>query len=285
MSVQLIWLAIALPLAGALTNGLVGRWWGRRLVSLVGCGTVALAFAVGLLSLGALLALPPGERAVTVPLWQWINIGSMQVGVTLLADPLSLLMVVVVTCVGFLIHFYSVVYMDSEDDGLYARFFAYLNLFIASMLILVLADNYLVMYVGWELVGLCSYLLIGFWFHKPDEVQVPIALRDNDQISVPPNLNPADSGKKAFIVNRVGDFGFAIGVFLIWTTFGTMNFADVFGAAPQIPVATITAITLLLFVGAIGKSAQLPLHVWLPDAMAGPSPVSALIHAATMVTA
>jgi NADH-quinone oxidoreductase subunit L len=285
MSVQLIWLAIALPLAGALTNGLLGRWWGRRLVSLVGCGTVALAFVVGLLSLRALLALPPGERAVTVPLWQWINIGSMQVGVTLLADPLSLLMVLVVTCVGFLIHFYSVVYMDSEDDGLYARFFAYLNLFIASMLILVLADNYLVMYVGWELVGLCSYLLIGFWFQKTDEAQVPIALRDGDQIAVPPNLNPADSGKKAFIVNRVGDFGFAIGVFLIWTTFGTMNFADVFGAAPQIPAATITAITLLLFVGAIGKSAQLPLYVWLPDAMAGPSPVSALIHAATMVTA
>jgi NADH-quinone oxidoreductase subunit L len=168
---------------------------------------------------------------------------------------------------------------------LYARFFTFLNLFIVSMLILVLADNYLLMYVGWELVGVCSYLLIGFWFQKPDELQTPIVLKNGEQVPIPANLNPSDAGKKAFIVNRVGDFGFALGVFLIWTTFGSLNFADVFGAASQIPSATLTAITLLLFLGAVGKSAQLPLYVWLPDAMAGPTPVSALIHAATMVTA
>jgi NADH-quinone oxidoreductase subunit L len=285
MVIQSIWLAIALPLAGVLLNGLLGRRFGRGFVSAVGPGVVALAFLVGLFSGLDLLALPRDARAVVVPLWEWIKLGTFRVDVSLLVDPLSVLMVLVVTGVGFLIHAYSIGYMEHEDDRMYARFFTFLNLFIVSMLILVLADNYLLMYVGWELVGVCSYLLIGFWFAKSDEVQAPIHLQDGEQVAIPANLNPSDSGKKAFIVNRVGDFGFALGVFLIWTTFGTLNFAQVFGAAPEIASGTMTAITLLLFVGAVGKSAQLPLYVWLPDAMAGPSPVSALIHAATMVTA
>ena len=287
MTVQSIWLVIAVPLLGALLNGVLGRRLGRDCVSAVGSGVVGVAFVIGLLVMVRLLASPPEGRAVSVTLWDWITIGSLQVSVVLLADPLSLLMVLVVTGVGFLIHLYSIGYLHGahEDERLHARFFAYLNLFIASMLLLVLADNYLVMYVGWELVGACSYLLIGFWFHRRDEAQAPIALSNGDQVVVPAHLNSADSGKKAFIVNRVGDFAFALGLFLMWTTFGTLNFAGVFDAAAQAPAATITAITLLLFVGAIGKSAQLPLHVWLPDAMAGPTPVSALIHAATMVTA
>jgi NADH-quinone oxidoreductase subunit L len=285
MIIHSIWLVIACPLAGVLLNGLLGRRLGRGFVSVVGLGTVALAFVVGLLSGLDLLALPVHGRAVVVTLWNWIAVDSFRVGMSLLADPLSILMVLVVTGVGFLIHVYSVGYMEHEEDRLYARFFAFLNLFMVSMLVLVLADNYLLMYVGWELVGVCSYLLIGFWFHRPDEPQDPVRLKDGEVVPVPANLNPPDSGKKAFIVNRVGDFGFALGVFLIWTTFGTLNFAEVFGAAPEIASGTITVITLLLFVGAVGKSAQLPLYVWLPDAMAGPTPVSALIHAATMVTA
>jgi NADH-quinone oxidoreductase subunit L len=285
MIIPYIWLAIAFPLAGVLLNGLLGRRLGRGFVSLVGPGVVALAFLVGLFSALDLLAFPPARREVTVPLWDWITVGGLRVDVSLLADPLSVLMVLVVTGVGFLIHFYSVGYMDHESDRLYARFFTFLNLFIVSMLILVLADNYLLMYVGWELVGACSYLLIGFWFSRRDEPQAPIHLQDGELVPVPANLNPPDSGKKAFIVNRVGDFGFALGVFLMWTTFGTLSFGQVFEAAPRATAGTLTAITLLLFVGAVGKSAQLPLYVWLPDAMAGPTPVSALIHAATMVTA
>ena len=285
MAIQSIWLAIALPLAGVLLNGLLGRRLGRGFVSLVGPGTVGLAFVVGLFSMLDLLAFPIHDRSVSVTLWDWITIGPFRVGMSLLADPLSVLMVLVVTGVGFLIHVYSIGYMEHEDDRLYARFFTFLNLFIVSMLILVLADNYLLMYVGWELVGLCSYLLIGFWFHRPDDLQAPIRLRNGEEVPVPANLNPADSGKKAFIVNRVGDFGFALGVFLIWTTFGTLSFDTVFAMAPGVARETLTTITLLLFVGAVGKSAQLPLYVWLPDAMAGPTPVSALIHAATMVTA
>jgi NADH-quinone oxidoreductase subunit L len=285
MVIQSIWLVIAFPLAGMLLNGLLGRRLGRGFVSVVGPGVVALAFVVGLFSALDLLAFPSHDRAVVVTLWNWIGVDTFRVGMRLLADPLSVLMVLVVTGVGFLIHVYSVGYMEHEDDRLYARFFAFLNLFIVSMLILVLADNYLLMYVGWELVGVCSYLLIGFWFHRADEPQAPIRLKNGEEVSIPANLNPADSGKKAFIVNRVGDFGFALGVFLIWTTCGTLNFTEVFGQAPGIASGTLTTITLLLFLGAVGKSAQLPLYVWLPDAMAGPTPVSALIHAATMVTA
>lgn len=258
--VDFIWLTIALPLLGVLINGLFGRQLGRAANGIIGSGTVILAFVLGLLIFLGVPGLP--ESAATVRLWEWITIGEFTVPVSFLVDPLSMAMVLVVTGVGALIHIYAIGYMDHDKNV--ARFFTYLNLFIASMLILVLSDNYLGMYVGWELVGVCSYLLIGFWFHKD---------------------SAADAGKKAFIVNRIGDFGFALGVFLIWSTFGTLQFAEVFAAAPGVSETTISWITALLFVGAIGKSAQFPLYVWLPDAMEGPTPVSALIHAATMVTA
>jgi len=255
-----IWLAIAFPLVGVVVNGIFGRKLGRAANGWIAVGTVAAAFVVGVLSFLQVPSLP--DHAQIVPLWRWITIGDFEVYLSLLVDPLSMLMTLVVTGVGLLIHIYAIGYMDHDKDV--ARFFTYLNLFIASMLILVLSDNFLGLYVGWELVGACSYLLIGFWYFKD---------------------SAADAGKKAFIVNRVGDFGFALGVFLIWTTFGTLQYTNVFEAAGDKPVAVITAITALLFVGAIGKSAQLPLYVWLPDAMEGPTPVSALIHAATMVTA
>lgn len=258
--VNLIWLTIALPLVGVLLNLFFGRRLGRTANGLIGSGTVVLAFVVGVLIFFQVSSLPEGGQ--TVHLWNWINIGEFNAAVSLLVDPLSMVMVLVITGVGSLIHIYAIGYMDHDKDV--ARFFTYLNLFVASMLILVLSDNYLGMYVGWELVGLCSYLLIGFWYYKP---------------------SAADAGKKAFIVNRVGDFGFALGVFLIWTTFGSLTFSEVFAAAPEATAGVLTAITALLFVGAIGKSAQVPLYVWLPDAMEGPTPVSALIHAATMVTA
>ncbi|RME43028.1 MAG: NADH-quinone oxidoreductase subunit L [Caldilineae bacterium] len=258
--VDFIWLTIAFPLAGVLVNGIAGRRLGRRWNGLIGAGTVAAAFLVGVVAFAQLPALP--EHARHVPLWAWITVGDFRVAASLLVDPLSMVMTLVVTGVGLLIHIYAIGYMEHDEAN--SRFFTYLNLFIASMLVLVLSDNFLGLYMGWELVGLCSYLLIGFWFFRP---------------------SAADAGKKAFIVNRVGDFGFAIGVFLIWTTFGTLDYARVFEAASTVPAGVITAITALLFVGAIGKSAQLPLYVWLPDAMEGPTPVSALIHAATMVTA
>jgi len=202
-------------------------------------------------------------HAVVNTLYSWITVGDFDVSLSLRADPLSSLMTLVVSGVGFLIHVYSVGYM--AEDERFIRFFTQLNLFAFSMLLLVLAGNFLIMFVGWELVGLCSYLLIGFWFEREA---------------------PADAGKKAFLVTRIGDFGFALGVMLIFATFGTLDFDQVFERAPELLDGTIaTAITLLLFTGAVGKSAQIPLYVWLPDAMEGPTPVSALIHAATMVTA
>ncbi len=295
--IQLIWLTIALPLLGVLFNGLLGRRLGKGVVAIVGPLVVLVSFLVGV---GASFELASrAEEAVTVPLWTWATVGAFNVPVNLLVDPLSLLMVLVVTGVGFLIHVYATDYMVHRDDAgqahpdpNYARFFTFLNLFIASMLVLVLGDNYLLMYVGWELVGLCSYLLIGFWYSRPSETQTPIDLGpDQEPVKLAPLLSPAASGMKAFIVNRVGDVGFALGVFLIWSTFGTLQFlgeSGVFALAPQVAETMpyiISWITLLLFIGAIGKSAQIPLFVWLPDAMAGPTPVSALIHAATMVTA
>jgi len=197
-------------------------------------------------------------------MYTWIASGPFTVSVAFLIDPLSLIMLLVVSGVSTLIHIYSIGYMH-DDEGFY-RYFAYLNLFVFAMLILVSANNFLLMFVGWEGVGLCSYLLIGFWYEKQ---------------------SASDAGKKAFVVNRIGDFGFLLGVFLIFWTFGSLNFSEVFPLAAKYPMGSgvLTAITLFLFLGATGKSAQIPLYTWLPDAMEGPTPVSALIHAATMVTA
>ncbi len=253
------WLMLLFPLLGVLINAFFGRRIGKRAVSWVACSAIGLSFLV---ALGVLMG-TAGSTGVEQPLFTWISAGSFHVEFSLLLDPLSALMAAVVTGVSFLIHIYSIGYM--AEDPRYARYFTYLNLFVFAMLILVLANNYLMMYVGWEGVGLCSYLLIGFWFERKAA---------------------ADAGKKAFIVNRVGDMGFALGIMLIFAMFGTLQFSEVFRRAPGIlGPAAVTAITLLLFVGATGKSAQIPLYIWLPDAMEGPTPVSALIHAATMVTA
>ncbi len=257
------WLLLLFPLLGVVANGFFGRRLGRRGISLVGPGVVLLSFLTALIPVLGLLQ-SSVEFESHSRLFTWIAVGRFEVEAALLLDPLSLVMALVVTGVGFLIHVYSTGYM--AKDARFARFFTLLNLFVFSMLTLVLADNFLLLYVGWELVGFCSYMLIGFWFEKP---------------------SAADAGKKAFLVNRVGDFGFALGVFLIFVTFGSLAYPDVLNAEAikAIAPATVTAITLLLFVGAVGKSAQIPLYVWLPDAMEGPTPVSALIHAATMVTA
>ena len=238
----------------------------KRVVSLLGPGVVGASFVVALTVFFKLFSLLASERSVVSTVFSWVVAGNFKVDVAFLVDPLSMVMCLMVTGVGFLIHVYSVGYMG-QDPG-YRRYFAYLNLFIFAMLCLVLGSNFLLMYLGWEGVGLCSYLLIGFWYEKK---------------------SAADAGKKAFIVNRVGDFGFALGVMLVFTTFGTLDFGEVFSQAPALSTdggqRIATAITLLLFLGAAGKSAQIPLYTWLPDAMEGPTPVSALIHAATMVTA
>ena len=260
-----LWLIPIWPLLGFLMNGFFGRRIGKSAVGTVACGSVGLSLVASLAAAAQLLALPQEARRVTQVVAPWIGAGNFQADWGLLLDPLSAVMILVVSGVGFLIHVYSIGYMHEDPD--YPRFFTYLNLFTFSMLMLVLANNYLLLYVFWEAVGLCSYLLIGFWFEK---------------------RSAADAGKKAFIVNRVGDFGFALGLMLLWTTLGTLQYDQVFASAPaQLPVGglVVTAITLLLFLGATGKSAQIPLFVWLPDAMEGPTPVSALIHAATMVTA
>jgi len=258
-----LWLIPTLPLAGAAINGFLGKKWSRTAVSVVGLFFSGAAFAWALvMAFRAWNALPYQEY-----LAHWIRAGGFSVDFAFYLDQLSLVMLLVVTGVGFLIHIYSVGYM--WEDPSYYRFFAYLNLFMFFMLTLVLANNYLVMFIGWEGVGLASYLLIGFWFTKD---------------------SAAAAGKKAFIVNRIGDFGFLIGLFLIIQHFGSLNFTEVFAKVQPIPAETagagvLTAIGILLMVGACGKSAQIPLYVWLPDAMEGPTPVSALIHAATMVTA
>ncbi|MBN2056736.1 NADH-quinone oxidoreductase subunit L, partial [bacterium] len=255
-----------LPACGVLLNGLLGkRFFSRRLTHLIACGTVAGSFITAAIAFIRLLGLPAHERAVAVVYYQLIQTASFHLDLKLLLDPLSCAMLLMVSGVGFLIHVYSIGYMSEEAD--YTRYFTYLNLFMCAMLLLVSGGNFVLLFVGWEGVGLCSYLLIGFWFEKD---------------------SAANAGKKAFIVNRVGDFGFLIGMFWIYTVFGSLDFAEVFAAAPDTLAmggAVATIITLLLFVGATGKSAQIPLYVWLPDAMEGPTPVSALIHAATMVTA
>jgi NADH-quinone oxidoreductase subunit L len=253
------------PLAGWIVNGLAGGRLGRRAVAWVACGVVVAAFAAALTVFVRMHSLPPGARSTTVDLYSWIAAGSVSIPLRLLVDPLSTAMALVVSGVGALIHIYSVGYM-AEDEG-FARYFAYLNLFTAAMLWLVLAGNLVVMFIGWEGVGLCSYLLVAFWFTRSQA---------------------AAAGVKAFLVTRLGDIGFLLGIFLAFVLFGTSDFTTMTrNAASVLPMggAAATALTLLLFLGATGKSAQLPLYIWLPDAMEGPTPVSALIHAATMVTA
>src|SRR5262245_11750282 len=226
------------------------------------------SFAVSLWVVLGLVRLPPEPRAFVQSVSTCISSGDLTSSFTLRLDALSAVMILVVTGIGSLIHVYSTAYMHDERAPEYARYFSYLNLFAAFMLVLVLGANFLVMFVGWEGVGLCSYLLIGFWYRKK---------------------SASDAGKKAFIVNRIGDWGFVLGVLLTFVRFGTLDFQQVARAAstlgPEAAFGTISAITLLLFISAAGKSAQIPLYVWLPDAMEGPTPVSALIHAATMVTA
>lgn len=260
--IQLIWLVPLLPLIGFLAIGLGGKNLSKSIVGTLGSGVVLAAF---ILSLGIFFELKgQAEKSITIDLFSWITAGKLSIPFSFLVDPLSSLFLLIITGIGFLIHLYSTGYMH-EDEG-FSRFFAYLNLFIFFMLLLVLGSNYLIMFVGWEGVGLCSYLLIGFWFKNTDY---------------------NNAAKKAFIMNRIGDLGFLLGIILIYVTFGSISYKDVFTQASTMTsgTAVITTITLLLFVGAMGKSAQLPLYTWLPDAMAGPTPVSALIHAATMVTA
>ncbi|MBA3431586.1 MAG: NADH-quinone oxidoreductase subunit L [Actinobacteria bacterium] len=254
-------LIVGLPLLGAVVLLLIGRRIGR-LSGTIASGTIALAFVAGLVAFFRLLGLGEEERSVSFHLFEFISVGNLSTGVDFLVDPLSTVMVLVVTGVGTLIHVYSLSYM--EGDARYSRFFAYLNLFAASMLLLVLADNLLLLYVGWEGVGLCSYLLIGFWFERDAA---------------------ANAAKKAFIVNRIGDFAFLIGIFVLFVTAGSLVVGDINEASGAMGAGIATTASLLLFAGATGKSAQIPLYVWLPDAMEGPTPVSALIHAATMVTA
>ncbi|WP_396926749.1 NADH-quinone oxidoreductase subunit L [Mycolicibacterium sp.] len=257
----LVWLTIALPLAGAvilLLGGKATNAWGH----LLACAAVIGAFACGAVLFTHLLALPGEDRIVHEVLFSWVPVGVLRVDFGLQLDALSMCFVLLITGVGALIHIYSIGYMKTDPGR--RRFFAYLNLFVAAMLLLVLADNYLGLYMGWEGVGLASYLLIGFWSHKP---------------------SAATAAKKAFVVNRVGDMGLAIALMVLFATLGSVTYSTVFGAVPQMTSGVLTAVGLLLLLGACGKSAQVPLQSWLGDAMEGPTPVSALIHAATMVTA
>jgi NADH-quinone oxidoreductase subunit L len=277
-------LILLLPLLGFVVLGLLGRALPRAVISIIGCGVVLAAFAFAVVDFVSMLGVPETARASDVTLWQWVTSGSLSVNFALLSDPLSAVMLLIVTGVGFLIHVYATGYM--ADDPGYWRFFSFLNLFIFAMALLVAADNFLFLLIGWAGVGLASFLLIGFWYTRPAAVA---------------------AARKAFVVNVIGDFGLMLAVFLLFRTFGTLaytgpggiltrhivvvpgsNASSLIGTAPfttEVTAGILTAITLLLFVAAAAKSAQLPLHVWLPDAMEGPTPVSALIHAATMVTA
>ena len=258
--IELAWLIPLFPALGVVINGFFGFTHTKDKAGHIAALMIGLSFLV---VLGIAYEMIFGKGGThTIHLWDWIHAGKFSVSVAFLIDPLSTIMLLVVSGVGFLVHVYSVGYLHG-DPG-YPRFFTYLNLFMLSMFLLVLGDNYLLMFVGWEGVGLCSYLLIGFWYEKK---------------------SASDAGKKAFIVNRIGDAGFLLGIFMIWVLTGSMTYTEVFHAAPGLTTAGATAIGLLLFIGACGKSAQIPLYVWLPDAMEGPTPVSALIHAATMVTA
>jgi NADH-quinone oxidoreductase subunit L len=262
-----VWLIPMFPAIGFLINGFFGRRYSKKVVGWVACSALGLSFLTSILIFFELIGRPPTERVFEKVIFDWVVSGSFQTVIGYQIDPLSILMALVVSGVSFFIHIYSLGYM--HDDPGYPRYFTYLNLFVFMMLNLILANNFLLMFVGWEGVGLCSYLLIGFWFEKD---------------------SAANAGKKAFVVNRVGDFGFILGMFLLFTSLGkhgiwTLDFTEVFANVNKLDTATVTAITILFFIGACGKSAQIPLYVWLPDAMEGPTPVSSLIHAATMVTA
>src|SRR5512136_3098221 len=264
---EYVWLIPLFPAVGFLINGLFGRPLGKKVVSWVGPSAIGLSFLTAILIFFELLAKPAGGRLFEKVIFDWVVSGAFHTVVGYQVDPLSILMALVVSGVSFFIHIYSVGYM--HDDLGFPRYFTYLNLFVFMMLNLILANNFLLMFVGWEGVGLCSYLLIGFWYEKD---------------------SASNAGKKAFVVNRVGDFGFLLGMFLLFTSLGkhgtwTLDFSEVFANAHLLDTGTVTAVTLLLFIGATGKSAQIPIYVSLPDAMEGPTPVSSLIHAATMVTA
>src|SRR5262245_24448664 len=254
-----------LPFLGFLVNAFLGRRLTKSVSGMVACLAIIGSFVVSVLSVTNVASVSTGFAEVTA--FNWMSSGDLQIPLRFRSDPLSSLIILVVTGIGSLIHIYSTGYMHEESDAEYARYFSYLNLFASFMLVLVLGANYPVMFVGWEGVGLCSYLLIGFWFQDREK---------------------ADAGKKAFIVNRIGDFGFLVAMFLMFAHLDTLDFTRVFNQAPATLAyggSVVTLITLFLFLGATGKSAQIPLYIWLPDAMAGPTPVSALIHAATMVTA
>ena len=267
--IDLIYFTVLLPLLGFLFNGIAGpKIKNEKLIGIVGSGVIGISFIIVVGAFFETLSLPIDQRLNIVTLFQWITVAGLNISFSYQVDQLSLVMSLIVTGVGFIIHVYSIGYMHGDKS--FWRFFAYLNLFIFAMMNLVLADNFLLLFLGWEGVGLCSYLLIGFWYDRKFE-----------------NSTTAAAGLKAFVVNRIGDFGFLLGMFLIYSTFGTLIFTDVFSRAVSfnIPEHIFVLIAIFLFIGATGKSAQIPLLVWLPDAMAGPTPVSALIHAATMVTA
>jgi len=270
---SLVPLVVILPAMGLLINMVFGSRLPEKAIGIIGSAAVGLAFVVAVLLAVSLVGHPEGA---VVPIRSWISIGDLNINWGFKVDTLSVTMMLVVSTVGALIHIYAIGYMHDDvrfqgDPGRYQRFFVFMNLFIVMMMVLVSADNYMMLFVGWEGVGLCSYLLIGFWYDKGED-----------------GIGNAVAGKKAFITNRIGDFGFLLAMFIMFWVFGTFEFTAVFEKAPEISSAlpaAITAITLLMLVGVTGKSAQIPLYVWLPDAMAGPTPVSALIHAATMVTA
>ena len=258
---QFVYLIPLFPLLSFIIIALFGKSLSKSITTFLAPSSILASFIVAVLIFINQLS---NNHTVTVPVFSWIHVGDFHADFSFLVDSLSILFTLVITGVGFLIHVYSTGYMHDEKD--YNRYFSYLNLFVFFMLLLVLGDNFLLMFVGWEGVGLCSYLLIGFWFK---------------------NINYADAAKKAFVMNRIGDLGFILGIILLFGVFGSINYHQVFAQIGTVVIdgKLITWITVLLFIGAMGKSAQIPLFTWLPDAMAGPTPVSALIHAATMVTA
>ncbi|VAX15582.1 NADH-ubiquinone oxidoreductase chain L [hydrothermal vent metagenome] len=265
LGLENIWLVPILPLIGAIVNGLFGKLMSKSSVTFWAVGSTGLSFFIAVIAFLNLLSLDAHDRVFEKILFTWIQAGSFTAEAGIQIDPLSAIFLLIVTGVGFLIHVYSIGYMSHEEG--YSRYFSYLNLFMFSMLLLILGNNFLLMFIGWEGVGLCSYLLIGYYYEKD---------------------SASTAGKKAFVMNRIGDFGFLLAIMWIFWTFGSIDYTTVFPSASQVLPAggfAVTGITLLLFLGATGKSAQIPLFTWLPDAMEGPTPVSALIHAATMVTA